>query len=84
MEEVFLRAFLKSEKRSFGLPQVGRLTTVVVGTTGLLRAGVMRMNRVGTTVGFVGAGYEFWDVFRQVVIRIIRGFNNNNNKSKIR
>ena len=52
MEEVLLKA----EKRSFGLPQAGRLTTVAVGTLGQLRAGVIRINRVGIAVRFVKLG----------------------------
>jgi hypothetical protein len=59
MEEVLLLTSLslaQAEKRSFGLPQAGRLTTIVVGTTGQLRAGVIRMNRVGIAVRFVGVG----------------------------
>ena len=61
MEEVVLLALLRLlqlEKRSFGLPQVGRLTTVVADTTGRLRAGVIRINRVGIVVRFVGARTE--------------------------
>jgi hypothetical protein len=56
MEEVFqlaLSSLVQAEKRSFGLPQVGRLTTVVVGITGQPRVGVIRMNRVGIAVRFV-------------------------------
>ena len=57
MEGVFLLALLRLvqlEKRSFGLPQVVRHTTVVVGTTGQLRAVVIRINRVGIAVRRVG------------------------------
>ena len=57
MEAVFLLVHLRLvqlEKRSFGLPQAGRLTTVVAGTTGRLRAGVIRINRVGIVVRFAG------------------------------
>ena len=56
MEEVLLEASLRAEKRSFGLLQAERLTTVAAGTTGLLRAGVIRINRVGIAVRFVGVG----------------------------
>ena len=57
MEGVLLLALLslvQAEKRSFGLPQAGRHTTVAVGTTGQLRAGVIRINRVGIAVRCVG------------------------------
>jgi hypothetical protein len=57
MEVVLLLAHLRLvqlEKRSFGLPQVVRHTTVVVGTTGQLRAVVIRINRVEIVVRFVG------------------------------
>ena len=33
-----------------------RLTTIAAGTTGRLRAGVIRIDRVGTAVRFVGVG----------------------------
>ena len=59
MEVVFLLAHLslvQAEKRSFGLPQAGRHTTVAVGTTERLRAGDIRINRVGIAVRFVGVG----------------------------
>ena len=59
MEVVFLLAHLRLvqlEKRSFGLPQAGRLTTVVAGTTGRLRVDVIRISRVGIGVRFVGVG----------------------------
>ena len=56
MEVVLLRASLRTEKKSFGLPQAGRLTTVVAGITGRLRAVVVRINRVGIAVRFVGVG----------------------------
>ena len=62
MEEVVLLALLRLvqlEKRSFGLPQAVRLTTVAAGTTGQLRAGDMRMNRVGIAVRFVGVDNRF-------------------------
>jgi len=52
---VLLR-LVQAEKRSFGLPQVGRLTTVAAGTTERLRAGVIRINRVGIAVRFAGVG----------------------------
>ena len=35
---------------------MGRLTTIVAGTTGQLRAGVIRINPVGIVVRFVGVG----------------------------
>ena len=57
MEGVFVLAHLslvQLGKKSFGLPQAGRRTTVVAGTTGQLRAGVIRINRVGIGVRFVG------------------------------
>ena len=60
MEEVLLLTSLslaQAEKRSFGLPQAGRLTTIVVGATGQLRAGVIRINPVGIDVRFVGVSY---------------------------
>jgi hypothetical protein len=57
MEEVFLKASLKSEKRSFGLPQAGRLTTVAAGTTGQLRVAGIRINRVGIVVRFVEGNF---------------------------
>lgn len=59
MEVVILLVLLslvQAEKRSFGLPQAVRLTTVVAGITGRLRAGVIRINRVGIAVRFVGVG----------------------------
>jgi hypothetical protein len=59
MEVVLLQAHLRlvqREKRSFGLPQAGRRTTVAVGTTGQLRAGVIRINRAGIVVRFAGVG----------------------------
>ena len=59
MEVVLLIALLslvQAEKRSFGLPQAGRLTTVTVGITERLRAGVIRISRVGIAVRFVGVG----------------------------
>ena len=57
MEVVLLLALLRLVqlgKRSFGLHQAGRHTTVAVGTTGRLRAGVIRINRVGIVVRFAG------------------------------
>jgi hypothetical protein len=59
MEKLLLKAFLRTEKRSFGLPQVVRLTTVTAGTTEQLIAGGIRMNRVGIDVRFVGADNRF-------------------------
>jgi hypothetical protein len=59
MEVVLLLAHLRLvqlEKRSFGLPQVLRHTTVVVGTTGQLRAVVIRINRVGVAVRYMRVG----------------------------
>ena len=65
------------EKRSFGLPQAGRLTTVVAGTTGQLRVGVIRMNRVGIVVRFVGVRtkqirvlyfYSFYIAFHRCLV----------------
>ena len=63
MEVVFLLAHLslvQAEKRSFGLPQAGRHTTVVAGITGRLRAVVIRINRVGIAVRFAGVGGLFY------------------------
>ena len=74
MEEVFLLALLRLvqlEKRSFGLPQAGRLTTVAVGTTGRLRAGVMRINRVGIVVRFAGVGEYKSVAFYFLDLRIV-------------
>ena len=59
MEGVLLLAHLSlvlAEKRSFGLPQVGRLTTVAVGTTDRLRVVGIPINRVWILVRFVGVG----------------------------
>ena len=59
MEGVFLLVHLRlvqAEKRSFGLPQAVRHTTLAVGTTGRLRAGVIRINRLGIIVRFAGVG----------------------------
>jgi hypothetical protein len=56
MEKVFLKAFLRTEQRSFGSPQAGRLTTVTAGTMGQLRVEDIRINRVGIAVRFVGVG----------------------------
>ena len=59
MEAVLLLAHLRlvlTEKGSFGLPQAGRLTTVVAGITGRLRAGVIRIDLVVIVVRFVGVG----------------------------
>ena len=53
-----LLRLVQTEKRSFGLPQAGRLTTVTAGTTGQLRVGVIQINRVGIAVRFVGVGEE--------------------------
>ena len=57
MEEVLqlvLPSLVQLEKRSFGLPQAGRHTTVVAGITGRLRAVVIRINRVEIAVRFAG------------------------------
>jgi len=57
MEVGLLLALLRlvqKEKRSFGLPQAGRLTTVAADITGRLKAGDIRINRVGIVVRFVG------------------------------
>ena len=52
-------SLVQLEKRSFGLPQAGRLTSVVAGTTGRLRAGGIRINRVGIAVSFAGVDRSF-------------------------
>ena len=55
-------------KKSFGLPQAGRLTTVVAGNTGQLRAVSIRINRVGIAVRFVGGKvYHSYPVLREIL-----------------
>ena len=62
------KAFLRVEKRSFGLPQAVRLITIAVGTTGQLRAGDIRINRVGIAVRFVG-GKGLFETNLKVVLK---------------
>ena len=57
-----LLRLVQTEKRSFGLPQAGRLTTVAGGTTGRLRAGVIRISRVGIVVRFAGVDDELFSM----------------------
>ena len=59
-------SLVQGEKRSFGLPQVGKRTTVAVGITGLLKAVGIRINRVGIAVRYVGAGDELTLPFFQL------------------
>ena len=54
--QLALPSLVQAEKRSFGLPQAGRLTTVAADITGRLKAGDIRINRVGIAVRFVGVG----------------------------
>ena len=68
MFQLVLPSLVQGDKRSFGLAQLGRLTTVTVASTGRLRVAGIRINRVGIAVRFVEAGKGLFETNLQVIL----------------